>query len=344
MEPLGKLIAAGIVGQLPHLPRRDTIINTTPNGTATLTLLSPGESFCQSHRAESVTEYLDDFVPQMYGNLLSQWLIPVSRATSEHGEDVRSSTRHALLKQCLKSMRKALKSVTSEKTDQGRDFREKLAETYQQHARLRNTNYLPKELSITTFLPFTEKILKVDREFIRKISNRISRAAMNELALIDRLAPPPQDSSSIDQWSAVEECSTATSSLIERHLPEAKKFRKTIDLLKEISTKYDLLTVREKAWYISLLDIDTRARELGKRKILTMLAKQAVDESANEHDFYKKYSKIGEGLDLPYESVVAYYRAVLGLRASLKTEILAPGPSERGKQLKMALGRLNGEN
>jgi hypothetical protein len=241
-------------------------------------------------------------------------------------------------------MRDALKSATSVKTKIGCDFREKIARIYEDQARLKDKSYLPKELSIATFIPFTDKILCIDRKAINKISTRISRAVMNELALVDRLAPPPRDSSSIDQWSAVEECYTAASSLIERHLPEAKKFRKTIDLLNDISTEYDLLTVQERAWHISLLDIDTRARELGKRNVLAALVKAAVNESQNENDFYKRYSEIGEGLDLPHESVVAYYRAVLGLRASLRTENLARGSPEREKQLRMAIAYLKGDN
>ena len=340
MEPLGQLMAAGIIAQLPHLPLRDTILNTTSNGTGILTLLGPGESFCHSHREKRVPEYLNDFVPQMYGNLLAQWLLPVSRITSGFDDKIRKRTRVALIDQCLKSMRHRLMSTASDSTQIGRNFRELLAQIYDNHQRSRDEGYLLKQLKITTFLPFTEKMLKLDKGDILQISDRIGRATMKELALIDRLAPPPTDTASIDQWLAVEECSTAASSLIERHLPEAKKFRVTIDRLKDISTEYNLLTVRERAWYISLLDVDTRARELGKRNVLAQLVKKAVSESANELDFYGRYKAIGQDLDLSYESVVAYYRAVLGLRASLQTEGQKSHSSKRCSQLKMAIASL----
>jgi hypothetical protein len=340
MDPLGHLIAAGIIGQLPHLPRRDTIVNTTPEGRSTLTLLGPGESFCHSHRSKSISEYLNDFVPQMYGNLIAQWLLPVSRATSDFEAEVRSSTRRTLLKQCLKAMRKALKSATSRDTTVGREFRDKIEQIYERQTRLRGKDPLPKELNLATFLSFTEKILRIGKEDIGRISARIARATMKELALIDRLAPPALGCSSIDQWSAVEECSTAASSLIERHLPEAKKFRRTIDLLNDISTQYDLLSVREKAWFISILDVGTRAKELGMRSILATLVKGAISESANERDFYRRYTGIGEDLDLPYEAVVAYYRAVIGLKTALQNEKLRSGAAERRKQLRTAIRRL----
>jgi hypothetical protein len=336
MEPLGNLIAAGIISQRPNLHRRDTIIQESIDEKIALTLLGPGESFSHSHRAKDIKEYLDDFVPQMYGNLLAQWLTPIARMTTEFDTSIRDRTRQVYIAQCLKQVSQRLISFASDSSPEAMQFRDGIREIKREKIYRLLLRAPVKELDITRHLKFTEKILNIDKEEVRELCRRIAKATLKELILIDKLAPPPRANASVAEWRAFEECAIAVSSLIERHLPEAKKFRRTIDQLHSVYKRYDLLTVPERTWYISLLDVSTRALELGKKKLLVSLVNEAISLAADEQEFEALFQERGQELNLPYETVKACYRAVLGLRAAIEKEATRNPCSKRLQQLKEA--------
>ncbi len=336
MEPLGDLIAAGIISQRPNLHRRDTIIHELSDQRTTLTLLGPGESFSHSHRAKDIKEYLGDFVPQMYGNLLAQWLTPIARMTADLSPSIRNRTRQVYIAQCLKQVSQRLQSFSSELSPEAIQFRDGIGEIKSDKISKLLLRTPVKQLDVERHLKFTEKILNIDKKEIRELCRRIAKATLKELILIDKLAAPPRANASVAEWRAFEECAIAVSSLIERHLPESEKFRRTIDQLHSICRRYDLLSVPERTWYISLLDVSTRALELGKKKLLVSLVNDAISLAADEQEFEALFQERGQELNLPYEIVKACYRAVLGLRAAIKKEATGNPNSKRLQQLKEA--------
>lgn len=323
IEMLGDLMAAGIIAQLPHLPRRDIILSKEPGKRAItgLTFLSPGESFCHSTRAKNMKEYLHDVVPRLYGNHVARWLAPIGNVEgSAEGKDLRK-IQHTLIESCVKRITDRLVELSKGTTPTGERIRDTLAHKMDDVAQ-RYSNEIavwrPNELQMATFLPFSRRLLELRKSQIRSLGEAITKAAETELRLIDQIAPAPRKGADPKRWAEVDACATAVSCLIEGHLSEASRLKEVNSGLKTLAQDLKQLSVVERTWYISILDVNMRISELKKKKEMGNIFSQAFNDARDEKQFYSIIQDRAPTITLSYETISSCYHAIAGLKESYK--------------------------
>lgn len=323
IEMLGDLMAAGIIAQLPHLPRRDIILSNAP-GKRTIggvTFLSPGESFCHSSRAKNIKEYLQDVVPRLYGNHIARWIASIGHVEGSSEDKSWRKVQRVLIDSCVSRISQRLSEISKGSTPNGERIREQLAQKMDRVAQRYGNEiavWRPAELQIATFLPFSRRLLDLNRSQIRSLSEAIAMVAKAELRLIDKIAPAPRKGADPKRWAEVDACATAVSCLIEGHLSEASRLREVLSGLKTLAQDLNHLSVVERTWYISVLDVNMRISELKKKKAMGQIFAQAFNEARDEKQFYTTILEKAPIIDLSYETISSCYHAIAGLKESFK--------------------------
>jgi hypothetical protein len=348
MKILGDLMAAGIIAQLPHLPLRDMILSKAPGKKEIrgITFLSPGESFCHSAKAKTLKEYLKEIVPTLYGNRIAGWLAPIGYL-ERSGEDAAwRKTQEVLVDCCVSQIQNRLQEISKGKNSGGVRIRQLLKDKMDSVASRHNKHTKegrPEELKIGNFTPLSIKLLSLNKSQIRSICNSIKETAIRELRLIEKIAPAPPKGSTVEKWKDVDDCARAVSSLIEGHLSGPKRRGEALHGLKTLIKDLHLLSVTERSAYISLLNVNMRIAELGKKTELGNVFADAFHHAADEVQFYEFLVEKAPSIDLEYGTISACYRAIGSFRTSFKKlENNDPKRAQLSKALKSLrpLGKL----
>lgn len=309
--------AAGILAGLPHLQRRDLIIHRdqTTNSLSGGTFLSATESFCHS-TGMKVQEYLKYVVPILYGNHIARRLAPLGYSSDVEDPAVLHQRQEQLIEVYTSRIRTALLELSTDVSAGGNGSKEVLLQALQS---ARNTHssepswWRPKMFKPKTFLRFTHELLNMKREEIDAACEEIAATAQKEVRLIERIAPIPESGVTVEELEQVERCADRVSSLIGTHLLKHDYLNEACSGLENLA-EANLLTILERTWYITALDVNMRIAELHKKReaapVLTDIFSKARDGGA----FYNLLKGSSLHIGLSYETLSACYDAVHGLK------------------------------
>ncbi len=306
LEMEADLMAAGIIAQLPHLPQHDIIISAERQGRTIsgLTYLSPGESFCHSS-SRNHEHYLDKIVPGLCGNAIARLVAQIGYASNS---PTVQQDQGRLIKLCVGRIKQRLKELRD--TRGGAESRRAKILMEFEHAASStddgNSNRSPI-LQIGRFVPTSVKLLNMTDHQLNGVIKQINLFARAELALIRGIAPATEN----NEDAAT--CATAISSLIGRHVSEGNKSRQVIKGL--VNLRHDLheLSIIERAWYITLLDVHMRMDELDRKRELGTSIKEAFVKSEDANQFYNELTETAGELDITFETTTALHQALKGL-------------------------------
>ena len=317
LEMEADLMAAGIIAQLPHLPQHDIIISADRKSKAIngLTYLSPGESFCHSS-SKNPNEYLDKIVPVLCGNAIARLVAQIGYANSAltvKQEQIR------LIDLCVSRIKQRLKELTEPGGGEDSPRARILADFEQAENSVDNGNgYRSPMLQIGRFVPTSSALLNMTTSQLNQVVKKIRLFGRAELALIQAIAP------ATDSNEDAAKCAAAISSLIGRHVSEGRKAREVIKGLADLRPNLSELSIIERAWYITLLDVDMRMGELHRKKDLGNAIKAAYTNSDAAEDFYNELTNTASELDITFETTTALFQALSGLRASSSSDDCSP--------------------
>ncbi len=313
LEMEADLMAAGIIAQLPHLPQHDIIISASRNDKAIngLTYLSPGESFCHSSSRDHA-EYLEQIVPVLCGNAIARLVAQIGYASASETVKVQQKR---LIDLCIARIKRRLTELTDSSGDEDSPSAKILAEFGQAMRSGDNCNaYRPPMLQIGRFVPTSSALLTMTNKQLQNVVVKIQKFTLAELGLIRVIAPATEN----NEDAAT--CATAISSLIGRHVSEGNKSRRVIKGLAHLRKDLNEISIIERAWYITLLDVHMRMDELHRKKVLGKAINRAFDSTRTAEDFYNELTSTASELDITFETTTALYQALSGLKAAYQAD------------------------
>jgi len=309
--------AVGILAGLPHLQRRDLIIHRDPatNSISGGTFLSATESFCHS-TGNDVQEHLRNIIPTLYGNHIARRLAPLGYSSDVERPDLPHQRQEQLIEVYTSRIRKVLLELSTDVAADGNGSKEVLLQALQSARKTHSSEpdwWRPEMFKPTTFLSFTSQLLNMQREEIDDACQKIAATARIELRLIKRIAPIPESGATVDELEQVERCAERVTSLIGTHLLKPDYLKKALNGLESLA-EATLLTILERTWYITVLDVNMRIEELHKKREATSVLTEIFDIARDGKEFYDLLKMGSLHIGLSYETLSACFEAVKGLK------------------------------
>lgn len=328
--------AALILAGAPYIQSRDLIFDPlSGNNIVTVgTFLSTNELFCHGG-GSSVQHYCKQVVPILYGNHMARRAASLDYSLAP---DEQVSLRHKqdqLIDAYTKRIRKTLLTFSTGVPDGGTGAKERIllaireaATTHRAHLK----GWRPEMFQPETFVRFTLELLDWQPKQINAICKQIGMTAKKELNLITKIAHIPESGATVETLEQFENCANSVSSLIAAHLLKRDYLEQAITGLKTVAAP-NPLTVLERSWYTTVLDVNIRIAEVRKKTTALPMLKILFEKAKDRENFAKLLKESSLKTGLADETIKAFYDAVYGLRAAYRD--FQPDPKDRVKALQL---------